>query len=80
MFNQKEKIELAEKIEKLILDLKHPEMPTEKPFFELKVKGKENWSFAKIEPNWIFKEGREMKINPFNEHAREILKNEKKKK
>ena len=74
MFSQKEKIKIAEAIEKVLLKLKHPEMPTEKPYFQLKVKGKESWSYADIEPNWVFKEGgKEMKTNPFNEKAREIL-------
>ena len=74
MFSVEEKKKIAETIEKLLLDLKHPEMPTEKPKFKLHIDGKESWSFADIEPNWVFEEGKEMKVNPFNEVSRELHK------
>ncbi|MGR3292514.1 MAG: hypothetical protein ACUZ9M_00695 [Candidatus Scalindua sp.] len=74
MFSAKEKIHIAKKIEEILLELKHPEMPTEKPLFELHVTGKASWSWAKIEPNWVFENGKEMGINPFNEVSRELHK------
>ena len=54
MFSVAEKKEIARKIEELLLALKHPEMPTEKPTFTLHVEGKESWSWADISPNWIY--------------------------
>ena len=74
MFSMKEKQLIAAKIEDLLLNLNHPEMPKEKPLFTLKVFGKENWSYAEIAPNWMFTKDVLPNINPFNEKAREILK------
>jgi len=74
MFSMKEKQTIADKIEKLLLELNHPEMPKEKPVFHLRVEGKENWSWAEIEPNWKFNDQNKPSINAFNENAREILK------
>lgn len=71
MFSVKEKQWLAGEIEKLLLSLDHPEMPKEKPDFHLNVKGKENWSWADIVPNWTFKET--PTGNPWNEVSREKM-------
>ena len=76
MFSVKEKQNIAQKIESLLLSLNHPEMPKEKPVFFLKVMGKEDWSFAEIEPNWKFGKDNLPSVNPFNENARKILKKE----
>ena len=54
MFSREEKKWLATEVEKLVLSLKHPEMPKEKPTFKLHVDGAESWSWADIEPNWKF--------------------------
>lgn len=72
MFSVSEKMMIAEKIEKILLDLKHPEMPIEKPKFVLCVDGKKIWSYAEITPNWIF-EKTPPGINPWNEVAREHI-------
>ena len=72
MFSMKEKQHIASVIEKVLLELSHPEMPKERPSFRLHVYGKEDWSWADIEPNWTF-ENKPMHINPFNENARKIL-------
>lgn len=72
MFSQNEKQVIAQKIEELLLSLKHPEMPTEKLSFTLHVNGKANWSWADIEPNWNY-EAKTLGINSWNEKAREIL-------
>jgi len=72
MFSIEEKKKIAAAVEKVLLDLNHPEMPKEKPDFMLHVWGKESWSWADIEPNWKF-EDKEPSINPWNEKAREIL-------
>lgn len=74
MFSVKEKQYIADSIEKLLLSLKHPEMPEEKPSFILRVEGKESWSFADIKPNWIYNDVNKPGINPWNEKVREILK------
>ena len=66
MFSMQQKKEIAQKIEELLLSFNHPEMPKEKPKFKIHIDGKESWSWADIEPNWIF-ENKEPDINPFNE-------------
>jgi len=74
MFSIKEKRYIAEQIEKLLLSLNHPEMPKEKPVFKIHVDGKESWSWADIEPNWVFDDGKKTPgMNPFNEIARDVL-------
>ena len=73
MFNKEEKQKIAEAIEKILLDLKHPEMPKEKPTWKIHIEGKESWSWADIEPNWMY-EAIAPSVNPWNEKAREILK------
>lgn len=73
MFSVAEKKLIAQKLEELILSLKHPEMPTEKPNFTLHIYGKEPWSFADISPNWTF-EKTAPSVNPWNEVAREVMK------
>lgn len=71
MFSVQEKQHIARKIEEILLELKHPEMPTEKPKFQLHVDGKESWSWADIGPNWTFDgTGKEMGFNSFNEISR----------
>ena len=74
MFSVKEKVFIAEEIEKLLLSLNHPEMPKEKPMFVIHVDGKESWSWADIVPNWKVAESIESPKNPWNEVARELLK------
>ncbi len=73
MFSVKEKQFLATEIEKLLLSMEHPEMPKNKPNFKLHIEGKENWSWADIEPNWKFDIDNPPKVNPFNEVVRDIL-------
>jgi len=72
MFSIKEKQAIAAEVETLLLKLEHPEMPEEKPKFILHVFGKENWSFANIEPNWTFKD-KTPHVNRWNEVAREVM-------
>lgn len=68
MFSVAEKMKIADGIEKLLLSFNHLEMPKEKPKFKIHIEGKEDWSWADIEPNWVFNDGhKEMGINPFNE-------------
>lgn len=72
MFSVAEKRQIAEKLEEVLLSLNHPEMPTEKPKFRLHIDGKAAWSWADIEPNWVFDDGHKTpQINPFNERKRD---------
>lgn len=77
MFSVKEKQLIAAAIEKVLLDLKHPEMPEEKPAFVLSVVGKETWSCAVIQPNWSFNEENKPGVNPWNEVARDVMEKRK---
>ena len=75
MFSIAEKRKIADEIEKFLLSLRHPEMPTEKPKFKIHIDGKESWSWADIEPNWVFDDGEKIpQINPFNEISRDLHK------
>ena len=67
MFSVAQKRQIAEAVEKVLLDLHHPEMPTEKPRFRLHVDGAESWSWADIEPNWTFDDDHRPGVNPHNE-------------
>ena len=67
MFSVEQKKHIANIIEKTLLDLKHPEMPEDKPNFSLHVDGKESWSYADIDPNWTYDENNKPTINPWNE-------------
>ena len=72
MFSIAEKKKIAEAVEKVLLELRHPEMPETRANFRLHVNGKEDRSFADILPNWTF-EAIPPKANPWNEVAREVL-------
>ena len=67
MFSLAQKQMIAAKVEELLLSLHHPEMPIEKPVFHLRVEGKEDWSWADIEPNWTFSTNYPPTSNPWNE-------------
>lgn len=67
MFSMNEKRHIAAVIEKTLLDLKHPEMPVERPRFTLHVDGAESWSWADIQPNWMFDAANPPSVNPWNE-------------
>lgn len=57
MFSMAEKKKIAAAVEKVLLEIAHPEMPAERPSFKLHVEGKEDWSWADIEPNWKYENG-----------------------
>lgn len=67
MFSKEQKIFIAAEVEKLLLELNHPEMPKEKVDFALHINGKEDWSWADITPNWTFSEDNPPSVNQFNE-------------
>jgi hypothetical protein len=66
MFSKEQKTKISNEVEKLLLSFNHPEMPKEKPEFRLHIDGKEDWSWADIEPNHHY-ENIEPGINPHNE-------------
>ena len=76
MFSVAQKQKIAEGVEKLLLDLHHPEMPTEKPKFHLRVDGTESWSWADIDPNWTYGEENKPGINPHNEQVAKKMESE----
>jgi hypothetical protein len=78
MFSKAQKQAIAAAVEKVLLDLNHPEMPTEHPEFHLYVSGKESWSWADIEPNWHYNDLNKPGVNPFNETVAEQINKEKK--
>ncbi len=78
MFSKAQKQYIAEGVEKLLLSLNHPEMTGDFTHFKLEVAGREDWSHAVIQPNWMFlpdygKPGdpgipkKEPGVNPWNE-------------
>lgn len=69
MFSFEQKRQIAAAVEKILLDINHPEMPKEKPSFQLHVDGAESWSWADINPNWMFGEDNQPGVNPHNERV-----------
>ena len=67
MFSLEQKKMMAAEVEKMLLDIGHPEMPKENPDFTLSVKGVEVMSWAEIHPDWTFDEKTKPGINPHNE-------------
>jgi hypothetical protein len=78
MFSVEQKRQIAAAVEKALLDIGHPEMPKDRPSFNLHVDGAESWSWADIEPNWIYDEGKKPDVSLWNESvAEQMKKNEK---
>ena len=67
MFSLAQKQKIAHEVEQSIMNIGHPEMPTERPDFTVHIKGKESWSWAEIRPNWTFDERNRPSVNPHNE-------------
>ena len=77
MFSVRQKREIAEYIQQLLAETNHPELPAHHEIeFHLHVKGAESWSWADIEPNWIYSDS-QLGINYWNEIARDTLKENK---
>ena len=75
MFSVEDKKKIAAAIETVLLEIGHPEMPDEKPYFEIHIDGKESWSFADIKPNWFYNEqGSPKNPNSWNEVAGDGMK------
>jgi len=74
MFSVAQKRFIASELEKALLNLEHPEMPTKKPDFHLRIEGKNRWSWAEIVPNWKFTDVCKPGVNPHNEAQEENCK------
>ena len=74
MFSIAEKKKIADAVEKVLLEINHPEMPPNHPVFKLHVDGKESWSWADIDPNWTYDETKWPTTTPWNENARGFMK------
>ena len=64
MFSIREKREIAERIQQILRETNHPELPEGEISFIIHVDGKENWSWANIRNN---KAVTNPGINPWNE-------------
>jgi len=64
MFSRRQKREIADKIQKVIRDTNHDELPSGEIQFQIHIEGAESWSWAHIENNGaVTNPGR----NPFSE-------------
>ena len=64
MFSVKQKREISDKIQKILRETNHPELPSGEIQFHLHVNGAESWSWADIKNNGAVENP---SINPFNE-------------
>ena len=64
MFSVRQKREIAEKIQKILRETNHPELPAGEISFSLHVDGAESWSWADIKNNGAVISPN---INPHNE-------------
>lgn len=60
----RQKRDIADKVQKILRDTNHPELPEGEIRFQLNVAGTENWSFAEIHNN---KAVTNPSVNPWNE-------------
>ena len=51
MFSLRQKREIADKIQTILKETKHPELPTGEITFHIHVNGAEGWQFADIKNN-----------------------------
>jgi hypothetical protein len=54
MFSQRQKHEIAEKVQKILRETNHPELPKGEIFFQLHVAGKHPYSWADINNNGFY--------------------------
>lgn len=66
MFSVRQKQEIAEKIQKVLRDTNHPELPEGEISFEIHVDGAESWSWADIKNNGAYKD-KAPSVNEWNE-------------
>lgn len=66
MFSIQQKRDIADKIQQILKETKHIELPEGEIEFHIHVKGKESWSWADIKNNGQVINP-ELNANPFNE-------------
>lgn len=66
MFSVRQKQEIADKVQAVLRETNHPELPEGEISFELHVDGAEGWSWADIHNNGFYKE-QAPSVNPWNE-------------
>ena len=66
MFSINQKRKISEKIQKILKETKHPELPEGEIKFHLHVEGEQEWSWADIKNNGAIMSP-EIKANPWNE-------------
>ena len=64
MFSVRQKREIAEKVQEILRETGHPELPKGEISFHLHVNGAESWSWAEIKNNGAVPSP---DFNPFNE-------------
>jgi hypothetical protein len=64
MFSVRQKREIADKIQKILRETDHPELPEGEIEFQIYIRGKEAWSYANIKNNAACLEPW---VNPWNE-------------
>ncbi|MEY3205039.1 MAG: hypothetical protein RLZZ21_1370 [Planctomycetota bacterium] len=64
MFSVRQKREIADKVQKVLRDTGHPELPEGEIKFLLQVCGAQHWSWASIRNNGAVEEP---DVNPWNE-------------
>jgi len=64
MFSVRQKREISEKVQQILKDTKHPELPDGEIIFMLEVIGAEPWSWAHIRNNGAVTDP---DVNPHNE-------------
>ncbi len=69
MFSVRQKREIADKVQQILRETNHPELPEGEIEFFLHVVGKESWSWADI---WNNSAITNPKRNPWNERQDEI--------
>jgi hypothetical protein len=65
MFSVEEKRQIAEKVQQVLRETNHPELPSVEIQFNLHVDGAEPWSWADIRNNGAV---RQPNVNPWNEN------------
>ena len=68
MFSVRQKREIADKVQKILRETNHPELPKGEIQFQLIVQGTEFWSWADIKNNGAVKTP---SVNPWNEQVDE---------
>lgn len=67
MFSVQQKKEISDKIQAVLRETNHPELPEGEIEFSIHVDGAESWSWADIRNNGFFTATNKPSVNPHNE-------------